>query len=119
LPGFGKLGTALGALAWILVQLLPDDQLMSWGWRLVFLSSLLVTVAALVICRKLAESPVFQELKQHPESRPGCTMCRKRVGRDRDARGRLGLTVKAVAAQREAGLISVRDLDRFGGGRPG
>ncbi|WIY00906.1 MFS transporter [Amycolatopsis mongoliensis] len=64
------LGTALGALAWILVQLLPDEALMSWGWRLVFLSSLFVTIAAMIIRRKLAESPVFQELKQqHAEPR--------------------------------------------------
>ncbi|MEU7818579.1 MFS transporter [Pseudonocardia sp. NPDC049154] len=64
------LGTALGAVAWILAQLLPDDDLMSWGWRLVFLSSLLVTVAALIIRRRLNESPVFQELKeQHAEPR--------------------------------------------------
>ncbi|RCV47779.1 MFS transporter [Marinitenerispora sediminis] len=58
------LGTALGAVAWILVQLLPDEQVMSWGWRLVFLSSILVTVAAMVIRRKLNESPVFEELKE-------------------------------------------------------
>ena len=32
-------GTAPGAVAWILVQLLPDDQVLSWGWRLVFFSS--------------------------------------------------------------------------------
>lgn len=58
------LGTALGALAWIAAQLLPDEQLMSWGWRLVFISSIAVTIAAFVIRRKLNESPVFQELKQ-------------------------------------------------------
>lgn len=58
------LGTALGALAWVLVQMLPEDQLMSWGWRLVFGSSLLVTIAAYVIRRKLTESPVFEELKE-------------------------------------------------------
>ncbi|MCE3552762.1 MHS family MFS transporter [Pseudonocardia sp. RS11V-5] len=64
------LGTALGAVAWILAQLLPDDSLMSWGWRLVFVSSLLVTIAALIIRRRLNESPVFQELKeQHAEPR--------------------------------------------------
>jgi MFS family permease len=64
------LGTALGAVAWILVQLLPEPALMSWGWRLVFLSSLLVTIAAMIIRRKLYESPVFQELKeQHAEPR--------------------------------------------------
>jgi MFS family permease len=61
------LGTALGAVAWILVQMLPEDALMSWGWRLVFGSSLLVTVAALVIRRKLNESPVFQDLKEQHE----------------------------------------------------
>ncbi|MCI2417329.1 MHS family MFS transporter [Saccharopolyspora sp. K220] len=61
------LGTALGAVAWILAQLLPEDALMSWGWRLVFGSSLLVTIAALVIRRKLNESPVFQELKEQHE----------------------------------------------------
>ncbi|MEV5536478.1 MFS transporter [Saccharopolyspora shandongensis] len=62
------LGTALGAVAWILAQMLPEDALLSWGWRLVFGSSLLVTIAALVIRRKLNESPVFQELKdQHEE----------------------------------------------------
>jgi MFS family permease len=64
------LGTALGAVAWILVQLLPNDALMSWGWRLVFLSSLVVTITALIIRRKLNESPVFQELKQqHSEAK--------------------------------------------------
>lgn len=59
------LGTALGAVVWIAVQQLPDEQLMSWGWRLVFLSSLIVTVVAMVIRRKLDESPVFAELKQN------------------------------------------------------
>ncbi|WP_078854977.1 MFS transporter [Streptomyces sp. NRRL F-5135] len=61
------LGTALGAVAWILAQRLPDDALMSWGWRLIFASSLLVTVVAMVIRRKLTESPVFQELKEQRE----------------------------------------------------
>ncbi|TCC15496.1 MFS transporter [Kribbella sindirgiensis] len=56
-------GTALGAGAWALVQLLPDEQLMSWGWRLVFLSSAFVTVAAYILRRKLKETPVFAEIK--------------------------------------------------------
>ncbi|MFE9890063.1 MFS transporter [Streptomyces scopuliridis] len=61
------LGTALGAVAWILVQRLSDDALMSWGWRLVFGSSLVVTIVAMVIRRKLNESPVFQDLKKQAE----------------------------------------------------
>lgn len=56
-------GTALGALAWVLAQRLPTDALMSWGWRLIFISSLLVTVAAFVIRRHLQESPVFEEIE--------------------------------------------------------
>ncbi len=58
------LGTALGAVVWILAQLLPDDALMTWGWRVLFLSSIIVTVVAMIIRRRLQESPVFQELKQ-------------------------------------------------------
>lgn len=56
-------GTALGAVVWILVQLMPEDQLLSYGWRLVFFSSIFVTIAAYVIRRKMDESPVFKELK--------------------------------------------------------
>lgn len=57
------LGTALGAVIWILVQLMPEEQLMDWGWRLVFLSSIVVTVVAMLVRRRLDESPVFAELK--------------------------------------------------------
>jgi len=63
------LGTALGAVVWILVQLLPQEAVMAWGWRLVFLSSIFVTVAALIIRRRLDESPVFEEIKQQ-QARP-------------------------------------------------
>src|SRR5690606_40273741 len=41
----------------------PDDQVQSYGWRLVFLSSVVVTIAAYVFRRKLRESPVFEEAK--------------------------------------------------------
>jgi MFS family permease len=58
------LGTAVGALAWVVAQLLPDAALMSWGWRAVFWSSIVVTVSAYIIRMKLAESPVFIELKK-------------------------------------------------------
>ncbi|GAA2420756.1 MFS transporter [Actinomadura vinacea] len=57
------IGTALGAVAWMAAQALPDDALLSWGWRLVFLSSTVVTIAAFVLRRKLDESPVINELK--------------------------------------------------------
>lgn len=57
------LGTALGAAVWTLIQLLPDEQFMAWGWRLVFLSSIVVTIAAFIIRRKVEESQVFTEVK--------------------------------------------------------
>jgi MFS family permease len=57
------LGTALGALVWIGVQTLAPAEMLTWGWRVVFLSSIVVTVAAMIIRRKLDESPVFEELK--------------------------------------------------------
>jgi MFS family permease len=59
------LGTVIGTLAWVLVQLLPDDALNSWGWRAIFWASLFVTFGAYVIRKKMAESPIFAELKQH------------------------------------------------------
>lgn len=57
-------GTALGAVVWILAQLLPPDQLLAWGWRLVFFSSAFVTVAAYVLRRRLRDAPVFEEAKR-------------------------------------------------------
>ncbi len=60
-------GTALGAVVWILVQLLPEDQLLSWGWRLVFFSSALVTVAAYVLRRKLRDAPVFEQARKEQQ----------------------------------------------------
>jgi MFS family permease len=56
-------GTALGAVIWILVQLWPESDVMSWGWRIVFFSSVVVTIAAFVIRRRMSESPVFKALK--------------------------------------------------------
>jgi len=55
-------GTVLGALAWILAQLLPADALQTWGWRAIFWASVLVTIGAYIIRKKMAESPIFVEL---------------------------------------------------------
>lgn len=58
------LGSVFGALAWLLVQLLPADALQSYGWRLVFFSSIFVTIAAYILRRHLNESPVFTETQK-------------------------------------------------------
>lgn len=63
-------GTALGALVWMAAQALAPNDMMTWGWRLVFLSSIFVTIAAMIIRRKLDESPVFEEIKRTREEPP-------------------------------------------------
>ena len=57
-------GAAMGAIVWILVQMMPKAALDSYGWRLVFFSSIFVTFAAWLIRSKMNESPVFEELKE-------------------------------------------------------
>ncbi len=60
-------GTALGAVVWILAQLLPPDQLLAWGWRVVFFSSAFVTVAAYVLRRRLRDAPVFEQARREQQ----------------------------------------------------
>ena len=60
------LGTNSGTLAasalWaILVAVLSEDQLLSWGWRIPFLASFLLMIFAVWIRRSLKESPVFEQ----------------------------------------------------------
>ena len=71
------LGTVAGALAWAGAHQLTDGALESWGWRAIFWSSIVVTIAAFVTRRKLAESPVFIELKRRWMSSTG-RRCRGR-----------------------------------------
>jgi MHS family metabolite:H+ symporter-like MFS transporter len=60
------LGTNSGTLAasalWaILVSVLSEEQLLSWGWRIPFLASFLLMLFAVWIRRSLKESPVFEQ----------------------------------------------------------
>nr|WP_167150372.1 MFS transporter [Lysinibacter cavernae] len=52
-------GQILATAVFIPVALLPEDQLLSWGWRVPFWLSGVVVVVALVIRRTLDETPVF------------------------------------------------------------
>ena len=62
--GFVQIGTPaglilanlafLGVVAWV-----PEDQFMSWGWRIPFLLSAVLVVIGMVIRLRLEESPVF------------------------------------------------------------
>jgi MFS family permease len=53
-------GTVLGALAAFAVGALPEEQLVSWGWRLPFLASAVIFAIGLYVRLKVAESPVFE-----------------------------------------------------------
>ncbi|MFF4359557.1 MFS transporter [Streptomyces sp. NPDC001604] len=52
-------GQLIATLVFIPVAALPEDQLLSWGWRVPFWASIAVAVAGYVIRRKLQETPAF------------------------------------------------------------
>lgn len=60
-------GIVLSTLVFIPVASMPEDQLLSWGWRIPFLASAVVTVIAFVLRRLLEEPAVFEEVKAHDE----------------------------------------------------
>lgn len=65
LPALGvSLGIMLATAAFALTGLLPADQFESWGWRVPFLLSLLLIIAALIIRLRVNESPVFKALQE-------------------------------------------------------
>ncbi|MFG2007131.1 MFS transporter [Spirillospora sp. NPDC048911] len=54
-------GQILATAIFLPIAVMPDDQLLTWGWRVPFWLSALVMVAAFIIRNKLAETPVFEE----------------------------------------------------------
>ncbi|MFM9445835.1 MFS transporter [Streptomyces acidiscabies] len=54
-------GQLIATLVFIPVASLPEDQLLSWGWRVPFWLSIAVAVAGYVIRRKLDETPAFEQ----------------------------------------------------------
>ncbi|MDX3380957.1 MFS transporter [Streptomyces niveiscabiei] len=53
-------GQLIATLVFIPVAALPEDQLLSWGWRVPFWLSVAVAVVGYVIRRKLDETPAFE-----------------------------------------------------------
>ncbi|WP_369274625.1 MFS transporter [Streptomyces sp. R11] len=54
-------GQLLATLVFIPVAALPEEQLLSWGWRVPFWMSIAVAVVGYVIRRKLEETPAFEQ----------------------------------------------------------
>jgi len=68
LPFIGiQAGTLLAAVVFSLITLLPEDQLLSWGWRVPFLCSFALILVALFIRMRLRETPTFVELEKHEQ----------------------------------------------------
>jgi MFS family permease len=60
-------GTIISNLVFLAVLALPEDQLLSWGWRIPFLLSAVLVVIGLIVRASLAESPAFLEVREHHE----------------------------------------------------
>ncbi|MFI8997301.1 MFS transporter [Streptomyces sp. NPDC053542] len=91
-----SLGTNSGTLAasglWaVLLAVLSEDQLVTWGWRLPFLLSFALMVFAVWLRRNLKESPVFEE---RPDVVDGVAMSR--------AEAAAAVEDKAVEPERES-----------------
>ena len=69
---FGTLtGYAMGAALATLLSLLPDDALLSWGWRIPFLIAAPLGIIGLYLRMKLEETPAFAKIAKESEGREG------------------------------------------------
>ncbi len=59
-----QFGTLLATGVFIPFATLPQEQLLSWGWRVPFWLSAVVVVTAYIIRRKLEEPPAFREANE-------------------------------------------------------
>ncbi|SFN19352.1 MFS transporter, MHS family, metabolite:H+ symporter [Izhakiella capsodis] len=57
-------GTLLASLVWLLVVQMDPQHLLAWGWRIPFLCSALIALAAVWLRRQLRETPVFERKKR-------------------------------------------------------
>jgi MFS transporter, MHS family, shikimate and dehydroshikimate transport protein len=71
---FPQIGNAVGLVLstsiFAAVSVLPDDALMSWGWRVPFLLSAVLIAVGLFIRFKLTETPTFQAAQEELEKQP-------------------------------------------------
>lgn len=59
-------GTILGTLALSAFSLLPEEQFLSWGWRVPFVFSAVLMLLGIFIRMKVSESQVFKEMAKKP-----------------------------------------------------
>jgi MFS family permease len=65
---FAQVGSAVGGLMatgmFLLMQQLPEDEFLSWGWRVPFLISIVLVFVGLFIRLRIMESPIFARIKE-------------------------------------------------------
>jgi metabolite-proton symporter len=65
IPQMGvTIGMLLGTFSVSLMSLLPEDQFLSWGWRVPFILSAVLVFIGLWIRNGIDETPAFQQAKQ-------------------------------------------------------
>jgi MFS transporter, MHS family, shikimate and dehydroshikimate transport protein len=57
-----QIGLVLATVSFLLVGLLPEEQLLSWGWRVPFLVSFALIAVSLYVRLRVEESPVFRAM---------------------------------------------------------
>jgi MHS family shikimate/dehydroshikimate transporter-like MFS transporter len=55
-------GLLLSSGAFAIMSQLPEDEFLSWGWRLPFLASAILVIIGLIIRAKITEPPSFQKI---------------------------------------------------------
>lgn len=71
------IGSLLATLIVTLVTWLPEDALLTWGWRIPYLLSAVLLVAGLYIRLNVSESPAYQRIASRPERLPLARVLRR------------------------------------------
>ncbi|WP_330629640.1 MFS transporter (plasmid) [Thioclava litoralis] len=69
---FPQLGAPVGlflssGLFWLLLQFMPKEQLLGWGWRIPFVASIALVVIGMWVRLSITETPAFQEAIEKDE----------------------------------------------------
>jgi MFS family permease len=73
------IGSLMAALAARLIAQLPQEAMLSWGWRIPFLLSFVLVLVGIYVRMKIAESPIFSAAvsARAPEEFPLITMLKQ------------------------------------------
>ncbi|MGE2834750.1 MFS transporter [Mycobacterium sp. SMC-4] len=72
--GVMQMGSPIGSLLSVavvtLITLLPDEDFLSWGWRVPFVISVLLLAIGIYVRLSITESPVFEAARRHEPTTP-------------------------------------------------